>query len=51
MERVSPSFAGKGGFPPLMRLATAVGLIGGIHILYQRSCSMSIADLLLLGVS
>lgn len=27
----------------MMRLATAIGLVGGIHILYQRSCSMSIA--------
>ncbi|KAL5332640.1 NADH-ubiquinone oxidoreductase complex I, 21 kDa subunit-domain-containing protein [Aspergillus crustosus] len=38
MERVSPSHVGKGGFAPVMRLATAVGLIGGLHILYQRSC-------------
>lgn len=41
MERVSPSFVGRGGFAPVMRLATAVGLIGGLHVLYQRSCSMS----------
>ncbi|KAL4869317.1 hypothetical protein BDV12DRAFT_83276 [Aspergillus spectabilis] len=39
MERVSPSHVGKGGFAPVMRLATAVGLIGGLHILYQRSCN------------
>ncbi|KAI9373993.1 NADH-ubiquinone oxidoreductase complex I, 21 kDa subunit-domain-containing protein [Aspergillus egyptiacus] len=38
MERVSPSHVGKGGFAPMMRLATAVGIIGGLHILYQRSC-------------
>ncbi|PKX99898.1 putative NADH-ubiquinone oxidoreductase 21 kDa subunit [Aspergillus campestris IBT 28561] len=39
MERVSPSHVGRGGFAPVMRLATAVGLIGGLHILYQRSCN------------
>lgn len=38
MERVSPSHVGRGGFAPVMRLATAVGLIGGLHVLYQRSC-------------
>lgn len=41
MERVSPSHVGKGGFAPVMRLATALGFVGGLHILYQRSCSMS----------
>lgn len=40
MERVSPSHVGRGGFAPVMRLATAVGLLGGLHVLYQRSCSM-----------
>ncbi|KAJ0422529.1 NADH-ubiquinone oxidoreductase complex I, 21 kDa subunit-domain-containing protein [Aspergillus carlsbadensis] len=39
MERVSPSHVGRGGFAPVMRLATAVGIIGGLHILYQRSCN------------
>ncbi|KAE8148850.1 NADH-ubiquinone oxidoreductase complex I, 21 kDa subunit-domain-containing protein [Aspergillus avenaceus] len=39
MERVSPSHVGKGGFAPVMRLATAIGLIGGLHVLYQRSCN------------
>lgn len=43
MERVSPSHVGRGGFSPVMRLATAIGLVGGLHILYQRSCSMSIS--------
>lgn len=42
MERVSPSHVGKGGFAPVMRLATAIGLVGGLHILYQRSCSMPV---------
>lgn len=44
MERVSPSHVGRGGFAPVMRLATAVGLIGGLHVLYQRSCRAFIAD-------
>lgn len=39
MERVSPSHVGRGGFAPVMRLATAIGLIGGLHVVYQRSCS------------
>jgi hypothetical protein len=39
MERVSPSHVGKGGFAPVMRLATAIGLIGGLHVFYQRSTS------------
>ncbi|OJJ55790.1 hypothetical protein ASPSYDRAFT_433975 [Aspergillus sydowii CBS 593.65] len=39
MERMSPSHVGRGGFSPVMRLATAVGVIGGLHILYQRSCN------------
>ncbi|KAJ5201598.1 uncharacterized protein N7498_006261 [Penicillium cinerascens] len=38
MERVSPSHVGRGGFSPVMRLATAIGLIGGLHVFYQRSC-------------
>ncbi|KAL1979911.1 hypothetical protein VTN96DRAFT_4996 [Rasamsonia emersonii] len=37
MERVSPSHVGKGGFAPVMRLATVIGLLGGFHIFYQRS--------------
>ena len=40
MERVSPSHVGKGGFAPLMRLATAIGILGGLHVFYQRSVSM-----------
>ena len=44
MERVSPSHVGRGGFAPVMRLATAVGLIGGLHVLYQRSCRMYIGQ-------
>ncbi|KAL4902879.1 hypothetical protein BDW74DRAFT_180576 [Aspergillus multicolor] len=39
MERVSPSHVGRGGFSPVMRLAVAIGLLGGTHILYSRSCN------------
>jgi len=42
MERVSPSHVGRGGFAPVMRLATAIGLIGGLHLFYQRSARMLI---------
>jgi hypothetical protein len=37
LERFAPSHAGKGGFPKIMRLATAIGLTGGFLIFYQRS--------------
>ncbi|RAO73804.1 uncharacterized protein BHQ10_009816 [Talaromyces amestolkiae] len=37
MEKFSPSHVGKGGFAPVMRLATAIGILGGVHIFYQRS--------------
>lgn len=40
MEKFSPSHVGKGGFAPVMRLATAIGILGGVHIFYQRSISM-----------
>jgi hypothetical protein len=50
MERVSPSHVGRGGFSPVMRLATAVGLLGGLHVLYQRSCRMSTIVSFALGV-
>lgn len=36
-ERISPSHVGKGGFAPIMRLATGVGLVGGFLMFYQRS--------------
>ncbi|MCJ1405191.1 hypothetical protein MMC11_008417 [Xylographa trunciseda] len=29
-ERLAPSHVGKGGFPPIMRLAGALGLVGGV---------------------
>lgn len=37
MERISPSHVGRGGFAPVMRLAGAIGLIGGFLTFYQRS--------------
>lgn len=40
LERFAPSHAGKGGFPKIMRLATAIGLTGGFLIFYQRSSRM-----------
>ncbi|ORX90724.1 NADH-ubiquinone oxidoreductase-like protein 21 kDa subunit [Clohesyomyces aquaticus] len=37
-EKMSPSFVGKGGFAPIMRLTGAVGLTGGFLFVYSRSC-------------
>ncbi|KAK2760367.1 hypothetical protein FQN54_002437 [Arachnomyces sp. PD_36] len=36
-ERMHPSHAGKGAFPPVMRLATAIGVAAGFFTVYQRS--------------
>ncbi|MCJ1321698.1 hypothetical protein MMC15_007043 [Xylographa vitiligo] len=36
-ERVAPSHVGKGGFPPIMRLAGAIGLVGGFLYCTERS--------------
>jgi hypothetical protein len=38
-ERVSPSFVGKGGFAPVMRLSGAIGVTGCFVFAYARSCS------------
>jgi len=38
-ERVSPSYVGKGGFAPIMRLSGAVGVTGCFVYAYSRSCS------------
>lgn len=38
-EQVSPSFVGKGGFAPVMRLSGAVGLTGMFIFAYSRSTS------------
>lgn len=37
-ERFAPSFAGKGAFPPILRLSIAVGAIAGLGFVYQKSC-------------
>ena len=36
-ERISPSFVGKGGFAPVMRLSGAVGVAGCLIFAYSRS--------------
>jgi hypothetical protein len=42
-ERVSPSYVGKGGFAPIMRLTGAVGLTGGFLLVYSNSISEYLA--------
>jgi hypothetical protein len=42
MEKISPSKVGKGGFAQAMRLAGAIGVVGGFLYFYQRSSRMSI---------
>ncbi|KKY17572.1 putative nadh-ubiquinone oxidoreductase 21 kda subunit [Phaeomoniella chlamydospora] len=37
MEKYSPSFAGKGGFPPIFRLSCAAGAIFGAIYVWQKS--------------
>ncbi|KAF2738139.1 NADH-ubiquinone oxidoreductase-like protein 21 kDa subunit, partial [Polyplosphaeria fusca] len=36
-EKVSPSFVGKGGFAPIMRLSFAIGVTGAVLSTYSRS--------------
>ena len=36
-EKVSPSFVGKGGFAPVMRLSGAIGVSGALMFAYTRS--------------
>lgn len=36
-EKIAPSYVGKGGFAPIMRLAGFVGLTAGFLTMYQRS--------------
>lgn len=38
MERVSPSYVGRGGFAPIMRLMTFISAGCGFMYMYQRSC-------------
>ncbi|PSR94007.1 NADH-ubiquinone oxidoreductase complex I, 21 kDa subunit-domain-containing protein [Coniella lustricola] len=37
MEKFAPSYVGRGGFAPVMRLAGAIGLCGGFLAFYNRS--------------
>jgi len=37
-EKMSPSFVGKGGFAPIMRLTGAIGVTGCFIFAYSRSC-------------
>lgn len=37
-EKVSPSFVGKGGFAPVMRMSVAAGITGGFIFAYSRTC-------------
>lgn len=36
-ERISPSFVGRGGFAPIMRLSGVIGAGAGFLMFYQRS--------------
>lgn len=46
-ERVSPSYVGRGGFPPIMRLNIAIGATAGFLFAYQRSLGMEPGSLTL----
>jgi NADH-ubiquinone oxidoreductase complex I, 21 kDa subunit len=39
-ERLSPSLAGKGAMPPMLRLATGLGIGAGFMFYYSRSYGM-----------
>lgn len=36
-ERVAPSYVGRGGFPPIMRLTVGIGAVAGFLTCYNRS--------------
>ncbi|KAF2644901.1 hypothetical protein P280DRAFT_466164 [Massarina eburnea CBS 473.64] len=38
-EKISPSFVGKGGFAPIMRLSCALGATGCFVFAYSRTCA------------
>jgi hypothetical protein len=44
-ERVSPSYVGKGGFAPIMRLTGVIGVGAGFLMFYQRSIRLSLLPL------
>lgn len=45
-ERVAPSYVGRGGFAPIMRLTTAISLGAGFLVFYQQSARMWACSLL-----
>lgn len=45
-ERIAPSFVGKGGFAPIMRLTFAISAGGAFLMLYSRSISESSGDMM-----
>lgn len=42
-ERISPSYVGRGGFAPLMRLSWAIGLGAGFYSVYQQSTGTNLS--------
>jgi hypothetical protein len=48
-ERIAPSFVGKGGFAPIMRLAGVIGVGAGFFTVYQRSMCAFINTVLYLS--
>jgi hypothetical protein len=48
-EKVAPSYVGKGGFAPIMRLSGVIGAGAGFLLLYQRSISAYIPPLQILS--
>lgn len=45
MEKHSPSLVGRGGFARAMRLAGAIGMMGGFLVFYNRSLSTFTAQM------
>ena len=44
-EKFAPSYVGKGGFAPIMRLTGVIGLGAGFFMFYERSIRASFAPL------
>jgi hypothetical protein len=40
LEKLSPSYVGRGGFAPIMRLTVAISAIGGFFIAFNKSQCM-----------
>lgn len=49
-EKLAPSYVGKGGFAPIMRLTGFVGLTAGFLTMYQRSIRTCTHDVFNLAV-